>query len=1613
MGRPLTAPTATPAPPTLPQPGAGGLGIASVEAAPIGNGGGTSFSIDLPISPGRGYAPRLALASGGGNGVFGWGWDAGPPSIRRRFDHGFPNYDRNDEFIGPDGEVMSYTGSLSSVSGTPARYTALQYMPRKEGAFSRIVYMQAPDTQANDFWQVSMADGEILWFGRTADARIQDPADTTRTAAWLLHESVTPDGQHIYYKYSPGPDAKQSSRYLTAIHYGNTTCAQQPFLSNTDATQGPDHQGWLFTLLFDYSQPTPAWQVPASYDAIAAQSWVRRQDHHVDYGYGYAVPAEYLCRQVLMYHRIDNDKQLSDKGTPTLVSRLWLDYEELPSAARLMGTQRMAYETDGAWRFLPLVDIEWTPDFAAPADASCWTALAQPMALPIDGDTPESDPILYSETDLYSEGMAGLLHRIGNCWYYRRPVRDQRKGATPRAITYGPRNLLGSVPVISGAADNLLMDINGDGSLESLKTGAGGPRGYHAMQADQTWSAFVPVQTLPTEIGAPYARFGNMHGSGLPDLFVLSPTSVRYYTNQSTDTTVAFSAPREVAQAGGIVLPMPGRNPREWVNFADVLGSGQPQLVRVRHDSLTYWPWLGNGRFGAAVTMTAALPFDATSFDPGRVYFLSLFGQQAPDLVYADVDGIRIHQNLCGNGYASTPAIIPYPAGFHLGNLASIQFSDSAGTGGTSIVLTQPYGDVTPPQGYPGSGATRYWRLDLNATPPYQLAALDNNAGARTEVTWRNSIQDWVDEKVETRNGAPTHRPGARMLVDSIAQVDQVTNLQRVSTPKYRDGVWDGRERESRGFRYTEIRQETWTWSMATPAPTATRVSALAPSVTKTWFHAGRVTDDTLKSSTGSPYFYGMPYSDASAYANLATRYTQYTATTTVQAPWHDTVATPGVEQLWWQARALAGSTLRVETYGASDVPLSIQHMRWQSRAVRDLSPTLPYAIVLPMALETITYNYEGYATDPLVTQTLEMDADQYGYATWRVDVAYPRWLTATSANPYVDTGLDASLRIPFPVAGNGASAVTGLSWTSTFDDQQTVLRLAESRFQAQHLDGSDYRLGALAVERQNVLTYDTYAAAKPGGPGLHVETLSALGDPTCLLAPGQTRTLQAQTRYQYNSELPGPLVLLTCKYTALMTNADHAFLTGNGLGASEITAAGYTSENLLLTVPGGAPETDRIHAGQFDINFYNDDTGFWRLNLYFPSFLEGADGKYPSTTYSWDSQYVLVTAATDVYGNVVTARTIDYRFLAPTTLLDPNMNKLQVQFDALGRVIATSFSGTQLKANDDGSVAIEQVGFDDLETTPYDGNFDGTGPQNQASRVDYQANNMTGWYATVSSNFNLSATVTDNLASAHYLFLTGAATDKSTYAFLRSRGRALAASDATTADVADLGDPDDTSPYLMFLKSFALPSAQPALYAIQAADAFSTTAAPLSASAQNLPMTTTYVDGRDRTLCTFLRVPGGNPVYLCSQFGQISLPLGTPGVVHAVRDYTRHAPAGEVLTQWPAFFCSPFLSNASATLARTQFPSYDTMSSWNANFPSDQYLHDALGRPTRVITGRVSDRTGQAYERRTYHAPWFTLEQDENDIDDELPDTSTPPASVVRSLVSRMTKRRSKTRRR
>ncbi len=1496
-------------PPTLPNVG-GSLQGMPTAAGPVDPDGQASLTIPLPISAGRGYAPSLALRyqSGAGNGPWGSGWQCSTLAIRRSTRRGVPLYTNEDEFLGPDGEVLvaerDASGRVITTSVATFNtqkldrtYQVTRYLPRVEGAFARIERWQAEAVA--DFWLIHSPSGELLCLGKSAQARIADPsAGQLRIASWLIEESVSPTGEHIYYRYVSAADVGvtdptgrdiHNQRTLSTVSYGNVSPEAALWLWSGDSV--PAEQQWLFTLLLDYGALGTDSNVPPACAPQPATPWPVRQDAFSTYASGFEVRSHFLCRQVLMFHHFP--EQLGEAAT--LVQRLLLTYDENPQLSRLIAAQSFAYEPDATrtLQSLPPLELAYTP-FSPPAHADAWLPLALPNEL---------GPRPYRLVDVYGEGIPGVLYQDAGVWYYRPPVRDNAQ-ASPDAVTFGAVARLPLLPSLQAGGQIKLLDLNGDGRLEWLVTQPNGVVGYYTLEADHSWSAFTPLTTFPVELLHPGATLADLRGGGLPDLAVIGPRSVRLYVNQRS----GFGPGQNVPHESDTGLPVMGRDRQELVAFADMLGSGQAHLVSVRHDRLLCWPNLGNGRFGEPLTLSSNLPFDAVRFNPRQVYLADLDGSGSADLVYAGVDSLQLFFNNAGNAL-SAPVSVPYPTGMSYDQLSQLQVADLAGEGTVSLILTQLV--ATP------SLHTRHWRLDLCSAKPYLLSSVNNNCGASTQLTHRSSVQEWLDEK----HAMPSAIPGVpfpALVVSRVEQHDRVSGNSLVQTFQYRRGFWDGVEREFRGFAYIESMQ--FATQSDTSAASALRICR--------WLHIGRAGDDVN--------LYGTPFYDPAAFAPQPTRLTQWQGNAD---DGQDIAFSPDAATAWWLQRALKGTALREEHYAndgsaAAPVPYRVTQTRSQ---VRLLQPG-QVAVALALNAGSTTYVYERTTNDPQVTQSIPLHYDGYGHSLLAVDVAYPRRLDETSANPYTATALPAA------------------AWSATFDVQQTLLRLTESRAQVRNQpDPQAWVLGLPIANRQNALTF-TADHFPPTGL-----TLELLSEPTGLLSAAQPRLVLSQQQQHYCADptLPKTLLLLDHRETALLTASDlRAYL---GVLSDEacqqwLNTGGYHPMPALLAVPGAAPEPD-LWAANTGYMTYLGAEQFWRTHTQTSAQLKAADGHLPVLTVAWDAYHCCITASNDTYGNRVDAA-IDYRFLRPWQITDINGNWHEVQWDALGRVVASSQYGTELAA--DGASAIN-VGFAPLRAAPapVDDTVasgianalainSGTGKQAQAARVVYDLFSMMG---TTSPAQLRPAVADDATALALYQHLQA-------LHFVTQQGQLLTKAWAWVQCTEELAGVPSSLRDLWR----ALPR-QPVHSVTLTADAYPN-------SLQQIAVQLTHSDGFGRALQTAGLAPDG-PAYVRTASGELQIQDGVPleAPAHprwAIRGRIEYTPQGQAARTYQPYFVNDWQFVSPCALKACGY--------------ADTYFYDATGRETQVLTAKGSTR------RHAYTA-WFTVSEDENDTAAERPD--------------------------
>lgn len=1228
--------------PALPKDGAS-IQATSKGWGDIGLSGGATLEIPLPVSAARGFAPAMTLAyhSAAGNSPFGMGWTVPVNTVSRQTSLGVPAYTDHDRFIGPNGQPLlpeqdakGNPISRHETGQAATRYAVTRYWPRAEREFDRIERWQSAGDPTG-FWLIHSADGSQHLYGKTAAARIADPDQPEHVAQWLLQESLSAHGEHIYYHYiqetetSRAPRDCRAQRYLDKVCYGNFTARDKErlYLLETDEAAS---RGWHFQLLFDYGQRTADLDKVPSY--APDTPWTLRKDPFSSFADGFECRTLRLCRQVLLFHHFPDEAQLG--GSPVLVKRVVLEYQTLRNGVNLLlATHEHAIDRHGRISSLPPFECLYQK-----VDLKLDTARFQRL----DDFPGLNDGQRYHLVDLYGEGLPGILYRSDKAWYYREPQRAESAAADE--VSYGTARKIPAIPTADSAYPmrQQLTDVTGDGRLDWV-SGRPGLRGFFSLSAQLNWSGFIGFDALPQEYFHPDAVFGDLMGRGNNDLALVGPRSVRLYANrQHAGFAPGIDVPHAPADDA---LPTVSRSNREWVGFSDVLGSGQQHLVRIRHDRIECWPNLGRGRFGKGFVL-ANLPFDHETFDAAHVVLADLDGYGGADLLYLTPDELRIFSNQGGNRFDITPRVLSWPEGVRYDALSQVSLADLNGLGCPSLIIS-----VMHPQ-------PRHWRYDFYIDRPYLLAYTTHHLGNRSRVFYRSSAQEWLDEKKQCRdqgNPAISQSPVAMPVVSRQTQHDEINDSTLKRRFSYRQAYYNAVERAFQGFGLI-LQTDT-----ETAADGATQTRRLA----KRWFHTGQALDMPVA---------GYSQHDLQAISLGKTLLCSYQAPGQAHPTDHNDVQLPAPtpETLDDAAYALKGVLLREEIFAddaAQNVPYSVQQHRY---LVRQLASTQPWARMLVLPVESIDCQYDQVPDDPVCKQQINLRWDAFGSLVHSVTVHLARNKTADDAPP--DT-LDDGHRQQW--------------WRDSHDPAQQAYYLNETLAQWIHLtQDSQWRLGLPYRQRDNAwvlpkgqpgglsgsaLSYEHFIDRRSGplGPqaprvlsGLSVQYYREAGPGGHALEAG-TATLQALSDGLETAEL-GPEALQAYQAIPQMPGQAPWKLT------AQLQQIGYRPMSVFFSIGDAEQQAPpQLWSMCQHRSRYLDATGFYQLHSWR---LTQALGE---TTLTYDPYGCQVTQVQQADGCVSRAEH-DYRLLLPVSLTDPNGTVQQALYDGFGRLIATRYEGRE-----------------------------------------------------------------------------------------------------------------------------------------------------------------------------------------------------------------------------------------------------------------------------------------------------------------------------------------------
>ena len=1303
---------------SLPKGGGAIRGIGEKFAANPVTGTG-SLSVPIFTTPGRsGFGPQLSLSydSGSGNGPFGFGWSLSIPSITRKTDKGLPKYqdaDESDVFIlsgaedlvpvfkkDDDGKwILDDEGNLKMDEEERDGYMVRRYRPRIEGLFARIERW-TKTTSGEMHWRSISKDNITTLYGKTEGSRIADLMDTNKIFSWLICESYDDKGNAIYYKYKAENPQNvdlssvnernriskfpSTNRYLKRIKYGNKT----PRLPNEDLSQRDD---WMFEVVFDYGEHYTEDEQGQPTDVFINDdqcTWKVRQDPFSVYRAGFEVRTYRLCQRVLMFHHFSDELGIEDY----LVRSTEFVYDESTLASFITKATQSGYVrgTDGTYlkKSLPPLEFEYSQ------------ATIQEDIEEIDSKSLENlpyglDGARYQWVDIDGEGLSGILTEQAGAWFYK-PNQGGGKFGPLQVLTEKP-----SLANLSGGRQQL-MDLAGDGQLDLVEL-SGPVSGFYERTHDCHWEQFTPFISLPNvDWNDPNLKFVDLTGDGHADILITEDQAFTWYLSLAEE---GFSPNEKVYQAldeevGPRLVFADGT---QSIYLADLSGDGLTDLTRIRNGEVCYWPNLGYGRFGAKVTMDNSPWFDHSDlFNQQRIRLADIDGSGTTDIIYLGSNGVNIYFNQSGNEWSEVRTLTQFP---HVDNLTSVLVADLFGNGTACLVWSSPL---------PGDAQQQMRYIDLmGGQKPHLLVSSKNNMGAETQVYYTASTKFYLEDQ---KAGKPwiTRIPFPVHVVERVETHDYISGNLFVTSYSYHHGYFDGIEREFRGFGMVEQwdteEYGTSDTSESTEITTNSEMAFKVPPVhTKTWFHTGAFLRGEEISRRLAYEYFGAPEPDDPEFETFLKTLLDDTVLPSVPIT---------ADETRQACRALKGSILRQEVYTddpspKAGIPYSVSERNYTIKLLQPRG-SKQHAVFFTHANETINYHYERNIQDPRIQHEMVLEVDNFGNVERLVAISYPRCEVPDRQPEQEETHITLTvnrfinspeLPIKFPELYSaedpnwyrvGVPSETQtyeivnpleptVSATSValfkFDD---IYNLTEDLF-PQDKNEPD-TLKTLPYEKWNWRNDPETPSEKRLRLIERVRTLYRKNDLKELLMPDQVDSLA----------LPGEAYKLAFTLDLL-----EAVYQRKHNDQEEL-------EKLLPDDPSGILENKGLDGGGYvDLN----EDGNWWIPSGQVFYDINADDKNPaataaaelteaskhfflprkftdpfghSTTIDYDKHDLLMVRTEDAVENAVQAKN-DYRVLQPNLITDPNGNRTEVAFDAMGMVAGTAVMGKGRENEPDG----------------------------------------------------------------------------------------------------------------------------------------------------------------------------------------------------------------------------------------------------------------------------------------------------------------------------------------
>ncbi|MEI4194409.1 SpvB/TcaC N-terminal domain-containing protein [Roseovarius sp. E0-M6] len=1178
---------------SLPQGGGGLRGLGEKFSSNPATGT-VGFSLPLPQSSPRALPPNLQLSYDSGNSAsfFGLGWGVPIRSIQRRVSQSIPTYsDAEDVFTFVTGEefVPHRDDARTVITDDRINYAVYRYRTRVERGHSRIEHWRPLDGSPSH-WRVWDSDNVVSLFGLDPDSRVAQPDTPEHVFEWKLQRRFDTLGNVIEFHYK-SESGGTSVLYPKRVFYGNTL----PYRGS-----GLAPEAFAFSLVFDYGEHTG--EIPGHTEA---QTWSTRPDPFRRGRAGFEQVWRRRCDRVIAFH---NFAELG--AEPVAVRALEFGYQTNDAGLSELITARQV----GFDPAVPVLAdrIKATPELRFTYQRTDWGGSVQSLRN-TTGDPMRVPTSEAQETwiDLWAEGIPGLLTQSGSALHFQ-------------------RNLGGGV-----LADAQAMPKSGNvGTLGQTLTPAsvdGSQRRYLRAAFDGIDSVYNATDILDSETAVVLSRrarvsgdFGawrpiDITGDGLPDKLASDGERLTWVPS---DGLSGDKAPRTTKLAIGAGTRWLSYTDQATVFLSDMSGDGLSDIVRIRRGSVSYWPNLGYGRFGAEVAMADAPSFDRPDqFDLSRIYLADFDGSGTSDIAYYTRGKLTIWLNRGGAGWTAPVELdVALPA---MPAPEEVQFADILGKGVAQLVWLGP------------DGVTKYAEI-VGAKKPYLLAEVDNAMGGINRFSYLPSTYYYLQDRDAGRPWL-TRLPFPVHCLSSAETEDRITGLKATQTYSYHHGWFDPDDREFRGFARVDR------YDLETVDDATNRVYTQPQHLTRTWYHTGAEKE-------GRDLLQGL---DAEFYSTDALK---------MPSAWSALPGGLSALERRDAIHALRGSVLRSETYAldgteAQNHPYSVaitHHslIKRQARGASDRSRLRDWAVFQMLEEESFSITLDRNPDDPRLSHDLVLARDAFGQPVSTASLAYGRGLVDANAPAAVVAAQTATRMI--------VTEVTMTQDQLTPSGPVPLSLLSEDRV---------HRLPKVCESRVSEVT-----GLQTSGDWIEVaelaDFLSTLPSrdyavPADLDTPAK-RLISHSRSFFWNDTLTDALPLGEAGLLRLshhteqlaFTSALLTSLYGDKVSAADLARAGYVEgDDGTYWVASGTAIFPADTADRFFIPVGARDVfGFesWQKT---------------------DAYGLLPISSTDALGHQVLAKN-DYRVMAPKLVRDANHNWSAVAHDALGYVVATAAMG-------------------------------------------------------------------------------------------------------------------------------------------------------------------------------------------------------------------------------------------------------------------------------------------------------------------------------------------------